>query len=138
MQQDDQAFVGGRGGLWTGRVLTILAALFFAFDGIAKLFKPAPVISATVGLGFPESEIVGIGVTLLICTALYVIPRTSTLGAVLLTGYLGGAIASKVRVHAPLFDICFAIVFAVFVWGGLWLRNPRLRTVLPLQPRTGT
>ncbi|HEY2037559.1 MAG TPA: DoxX family protein [Steroidobacteraceae bacterium] len=111
-----------------------MAVLFFAFDGVMKLVKPTPVITATVGLGFPESEIVGIGVTLLICTALYAIPRTSVLGAVLLTGYIGGAIASKVRIHAPLFDICFAIAFAAFVWGGLWLRNPRLRTILPLQP----
>lgn len=138
MQNGDQAAPAGRGWLWTGRVLSALAILFFALDGVMKLFKPTPVITATVGLGFPENEIVGIGVTLLICTALYLIPRTSILGAVLLTGYLGGAIASKVRIHAPLFDICFAIVFAAFVWGGLWLRNPRLRTILPLQPRPGT
>jgi DoxX-like protein len=138
MQQGDQAFPAGRAWLWAGRVLSTLAILFFALDGVMKLFKPTPVITATVGLGFPENEIVGIGITLLICTALYVIPRTSIFGAVLLTGYLGGAIASKVRIHAPLFDICFAIVFAALVWGGLWLRNPRLRTILPLQPRTGT
>ncbi|HEV2267917.1 MAG TPA: DoxX family protein [Steroidobacteraceae bacterium] len=134
MQQDDQASPAGRGWLWTGRVLSILAILFFLFDGVAKLFKPAPVVTATVGLGFPESEIVGIGITLLICTLLYALPRTSILGAVLLTGYLGGAVAAKVRIHAPLFDIVFAIVFAAFVWGGLWLRNPRLRSILPLQP----
>lgn len=132
MQNGDQASSKGRGWLWTGRVLSTLAALFFALDGLMKLFKPTPVIAATVGLGFPETEIVGIGITLLICTVLYVIPRTSILGAVLLTGYLGGAIASKVRIHAPLFDISFAIVFAALVWGGLWLRNPRVRTMLPL------
>lgn len=134
MQQSNQTIPGGRGGLWTGRVLSSLATLFFVFDGVAKLFKPAPVVTATVGLGFPESEIVGIGITLLICTALYVIPRTSILGAVLLTGYLGGAIASKVRIHAPLFDVCFAVAFAGFVWAGLWLREERLRAVFPLQP----
>jgi hypothetical protein len=133
MQQDDQRVLGGRGGLWTGRVFSTLAVLFFVMDGVMKLFKPPVVVTATVGLGFPESEIVGIGVTVLICTALYAIPRTSILGAVLLTGYLGGAIASKVRIHAPLFDICFAVVFAAFVWGGLWLRNPRLQAILPLQ-----
>ena len=133
MQQDHQVSAPGAGGLWTGRVLSGLAILFFLFDGVAKLFKPAVVVTATVGLGFPEGEIVGIGVTLLICTALYIFPRTSILGAVLLTGYLGGAIASKVRIHAPTFDIGFAIVFAAIVWGGLWLRNPRLRTILPLQ-----
>lgn len=134
MQQDHQTAAPGRGVLWTGRVLSGLAILFFLFDGVAKLFKPAVVVTATVGLGFPESEIVGIGITLLICTLLYVFPRTSILGAVLLTGYLGGAIASKVRIHAPAFDICFAIIFAAIVWGGLWLRNPRLRAILPLQP----
>lgn len=134
MQQGDQASALGKGWVWTGRVLSALAILFFLFDGVAKLFKPAVVVTATVGLGFPESEIVGIGITALICTALYMLPRTSILGAVLLTGYLGGAIASKVRIHAPLFDIGFAIVFAGFIWGGLWLRNARLRTLLPLQP----
>jgi hypothetical protein len=133
MQQTDQAFRRSKGWLWTGRAFSTVAALFFVFDGVAKLFKPAPVIKATVGLGFPPSEIVGIGITALICTALYVIPRTSTLGAVLLTGYLGGAIASKVRIHAPLFDICFAITFAALIWGGLWLRSPRVRALLPLQ-----
>ena len=133
MQQDDQAFPAGKGWLWTGRVLSTLATLFFLFDGVMKLFKPAVVVMATEGLGFPESEIVGIGIKVLICTAFYVIPRTSILGAVLLTGYLGGAIASKVRIHAPLFDICFALVFAAIVWGGLWLRNPRLRTIFPVE-----
>lgn len=133
MQQVDQVVPGSKGWLWTGRVFSTLAVLFFVMDGVMKLFKPAVVVTATVGLGFPESEIVGIGVILLICTALYAMPRTSILGAVLLTGYLGGAIASKVRIHAPLFDVCFAVIFAAFVWGGLWLRNPRLQAILPLQ-----
>lgn len=132
MQQNEQAG-SAKGSLWAGRVFSTLAILFFAMDGVMKLFKPEVVVKATIGLGFPESEIVGIGITALICTALYLIPRTSILGAVLLTGYLGGAIASKVRIHAPLFDICFALVFAAFIWGGLWLRNPRLRALLPLQ-----
>jgi len=118
--------------LWTGRVLSGLAILFFLMDGIMKLFKPAVVVNATLGLGYPESEIVGIGVVALICIALYAVPRTAILGAILLTGYLGGAIASKVRIDSPLFDIVFALVFALFIWGGLWLRNPRLRALLPL------
>jgi DoxX-like protein len=134
MQQTEQVSSGGKGALWAGRVLSTLAVLFFVMDGVMKLFKPSFVVTATIGLGFPESEIVGIGIALLICTALYAVPRTAILGAVLLTGYLGGAIASKVRIHAPLFDICFAVVFAAFVWGGLWLRNQRLRAILPLQP----
>lgn len=117
--------------LWTGRVLSGLVILFFAFDGVMKLFKPAVVVNATVALGYPESEIVGIGVAALACTLLYAIPRTAVLGAILLTGYLGGAIASKVRIDAPLFDIVFALVFAAFVWGGLVLRDPKLRALLP-------
>ena len=119
--------------LWTGRGFSGLAILFFLFDGIMKLVKPAVVVSSTVALGYPESEIVGIGVTVLACTVLYAVPRTSVLGAILLTGYLGGAIASKVRIDASLFDTIFALVFAAFVWGGLYLREPRLRTLLPLR-----
>ena len=133
MLQGEPTSLDGKGWVWSGRVLSMLAVLFFVLDGVMKLFKPSFVVTATIGLGFPESEIVAIGITLLICTALYAIPRTSVLGAVLLTGYLGGAIASKVRIHAPLFDIYFAAVFAALVWVGLWLRNPRLRSILPVQ-----
>ena len=119
--------------LWTGRIFTGLAILFFLFDGIMKLVQPLPVVTATVSLGFPASEILGIGVVLLLSTVLYAVPRTATFGAILLTGYLGGAIASKVRIEAPLFDIVFALVFAMFVWGGLYLREPRLRALLSLR-----
>jgi hypothetical protein len=116
-------------------VLSGLAILFFLLDGVMKLIKPVEVVQATVGLGYPEGVITGLGVVLLACTLLYALPRTAVLGAVLLTGYLGGAIASKVRIGAPLFDIVFALVFATFVWGGLLLREPRLRTLIPLRRR---
>jgi len=119
--------------LWAGRVVSGLVIALFLLDGVMKLVKPAVVVSSTVALGYPESEIVGIGVALLVSTAAYAIPRISVLGAVLLTGYLGGAIASKVRIDAPLFDICFALVFAALIWGGLILREPRLRALLPLR-----
>jgi len=119
--------------LWTGRVFSGLVILFFLLDGVMKLVKPAVVVSSTVALGYPASEIVGIGVALLVSTAAYAVPRTSFLGAILLTGYLGGAIASKVRIDAPLFDICFAFAFGALLWGGLILREPRLRALLPLR-----
>jgi DoxX-like protein len=116
--------------LWTGRIISGIAALFLVWDGVMKLLRPAFVVKATRELGYPESEIVGIGVVLLTCTLLYLIPRTSILGAVLLTGYLGGAIASQVRAEASWFNVVFAFVFACLVWGGLWMRDVRVRELL--------
>ena len=121
-----------RAQLWTGRVISGFVALFLAWDGLMKLSKPAFVVKATLELGYPESEIVGIGVVLLICTLLYVVPRTSILGAIFLTGYLGGAIASQVRAQQSWFNVVFAFVFGCLVWVGLWLRNTRVRNFLPL------
>lgn len=116
--------------LWSGRIISGLAVAFFAMDGAMKLAKPDVVVKATRDLGYPESQIVGIGLTLLVCTLVYVIPRTSILGAILLTGYLGGAIASQVRVQAAVFNVVFAFTFACLVWIGLWLRNARVRRFL--------
>ena len=116
--------------LWTGRILSAIAVLFCLMDGGMKLFKPPFVVAATVQLGYPESSIVGIGVILLACTALYAIPRTAILGAILLTGYLGGAVASNVRAGTGAFNTLFPIVFAAVVWGGLWLRDRRLSGLL--------
>jgi len=95
-----------------------------------KLVKPPVVVQATMQLGYPESCIVGIGVTLLVCTLLYIVPRTSTLGAVLLTGYLGGAVASNVRAAMPVFNILFPLIIAGLFWGGLWFRDLRVRNFL--------
>jgi len=116
--------------LWAGRIMSGLAALFLLWDGVMKLLKPAVVVKATRDLGYPESDIVGIGLVLLACTLLYLFPRTSILGAILLTGYLGGAIASQVRAEASWFNVVFAFVFACLVWGGLWLRDVRVRDFL--------
>lgn len=122
--------------LWTGRALSTLATLFLLMDAVVKPVKPAPVIEGTIELGYPESAITGIGVTLLICTILYIVPRTSILGVILLTGYLGGAIATHVRIENPLFThTLFPIYVAAFLWGGLYLREPRLRELLPLKMR---
>ena len=89
---------GAKSLTWAGRVMSALPILFLSADGIAKLIKPVQVVEATVKLGYPESVIFGLGVVLLICTIIYAIPRTSVLGAILLTGYLGGATATHVRV----------------------------------------
>jgi len=116
--------------IWRGRILSTLAALFLVFDGALKLVKPPVVVQATLQLGYAESAILGIGVTLLACTLLYAVPRTSSLGAVLLTGYLGGAVASNVRAAMPIFNVVFPFVVAVLLWGGLWLRDLRVRNLL--------
>lgn len=121
-----------RGTLWAGRFISGLPALFLLVDGAMKLVKPAPVVEATVRLGYPESTIVPIGVVLIVCTILYLIPRTAVLGAILLTAYLGGAVATHVRAGEPVFSIVFAIVFGVLLWLGIYLRNPTLRLLVPL------
>jgi len=123
--------------IWLSRLMVGVSSLFFILDGVMKLFKPSFVVSATTELGYPEATIIGIGVTLLVCTALYLVPRTAILGAVLITGYLGGAIASKVRVEAPVFDFVFAIALGALVWGGLWLRDTRLRELFPWRSDDG-
>jgi hypothetical protein len=119
--------------LWAGRITSALPALFLLLDGVAKLVKPAPVVEATVRLGYPESIILGLGMLLLACLAVYVIPRTAILGAILLTGYLGGAVATHVRVGDDLFPAFFPVIVGVLLWGGLFLRDARLRALLPLR-----
>jgi hypothetical protein len=109
-----------------------LPALFLLVDGAMKLVKPETVVKATVELGYPESVIFPLGVVLLICTVLYLIPQCSVLGAILLTGYLGGAVATHVRVGGGMFPICFPIVLGALLWGGLFLRERRVRALIPL------
>lgn len=116
--------------LWAGRIVSGLAVLFLLWDGVMKLLKPGFVVKATRELGYPESDIVWIGTVLLVCTLFYLFPRTSIVGAILLTGYLGGAIASQVRIQASWFNVVFAFVFSCLVWGGLWLRDLRVRDFL--------
>jgi hypothetical protein len=119
--------------LWAGRVVSGLCVLFLLADGVAKLFMPPPVVEACAELGLPESAVPGIGVVLIACTVMYALSRTSVLGAVLLTGYLGGAVATHVRVGGPAFPVVFAAAFGVLVWVGLYLREPRLHALLPLR-----
>jgi hypothetical protein len=112
--------------------------LFLGLDAIAKLAKPAPVVQGTVILGYQESVLLGLGIVLLACTVLYAIPRTAVLGAILLTGYLGGAVATHVRVADPLFThTLFPVYVGVLVWGGVFLREPRLRELVPLRRKVG-
>jgi len=107
-----------------------LPALFLAVDGVMKLAAPAPVTESMLELGYPDRLTAGIGILLLACLAAYLYPRTSALGAVLLTGYLGGAVATHVRVEAGLFPIFFPIVLGALLWGGLFLRDDRLRALV--------
>ena len=120
-------------GVWAGRIVSWLPALFLLLDGVAKLFKPAPVIEGTVKLGYSESVIIPLGIVLIACTVLYLIPRTAVLGAILLTGYLGGAVATHVRVGDGIFPVAFGITFGVLVWLGVYLRDARLRELVPLR-----
>ena len=129
----DDARVISKSQLWAGRVISGFVVLFLAWDGVMKLLKPAMVVRATRDLGYPESDIVGIGIVLMACTLLYLFPRTSVLGAILLTGYLGGAISSQIRAEQSSFNVVFASVFGCLTWAGLWLRDTRLRKCLPLQ-----
>jgi len=115
---------------WTGRALSGFAAIFLLMDGAMKLGKPAVVVEATRQLGYPESDIVGIGILLLVCTVLYVVPRASILGAILLTGYLGGAVASQIRVGNGWFNVIFPVILSALIWSGLWLRDTRVRRLL--------
>ena len=118
--------------LWAGRIISGLAVAFLLFDTIIKVLELAPAVEGTVRLGYPPSAVLGIGVVELACLVLYVIPRTSILGAILLTGYLGGAIASQVRVGNPLFThTLFPIYVAALIWGGLFLRDERVRALVP-------
>jgi|SRR5688572_6316834 hypothetical protein len=116
---------------WIGRILSGIVIVFLLVDTLGKLIKVGPVIEGTLKLGYPESAVVPLGLLLLGGIVLYAIPRTSVLGAIYLTGFLGGAVATHFRVGSPLFThVLFAVYVALFVWGGLALRNPRLLSLL--------
>lgn len=118
----------------TGRILSGIAVLFLLVDGVAKLLQVQPVIDGTLQLGYPRDIVFSLGVILLSCLLAYIVPRTSVLGALLLTGYLGGAVATHARLEHPLFShTLFPIYVGLFIWGGLVLRDERLRTFLPVR-----
>jgi hypothetical protein len=120
--------------LWAGRIMSGLVIVFLLFDGAIKLVPLDVVITTSEQLGIPGHLSRTLGVLTLICVLLYAIPATSVLGAVLMTGYLGGAIYVHLRAGSPLFShLMFGVYLALLMWGGLWLREPRLRALFPLR-----
>ena len=119
--------------LWTGRTISSLVVLFLLFDGITKVVKERHVLQAAAELGYSADAMVAIGMLLVACTVVYVIRRTAVLGAVLLTGYLGGAVEANVHVGHPLFECIFPVIFGILVWVGLFLRELRLGVLLPVR-----
>lgn len=116
---------------WVGRIISGLALLFLAMDAVIKLLQLAPAVDATVQLGYPAQLVLALGVLELACIAIYALPQTSVLGAILLTGYLGGAIASHLRGGSDLFSIIFPLLLGALLWAGLFVRDRRLRALLP-------
>jgi hypothetical protein len=135
MQSDQTTFVSKKK-IWTGRILSGIVVLFLIFDSVTKLITIKPVVEGMRQLGYPVPLAPVIGSILLICVILYVIPRTAPLGAILLTGYLGGAVASQLRIGMPLFSYTLAPIYvAVLAWAGLYLRDSRVRTLLAPRAR---
>ncbi|HME80936.1 MAG TPA: DoxX family protein [Candidatus Eremiobacteraceae bacterium] len=119
--------------VWTGRVLTVLSVLFLLFDAVAHIMQPGPVVDAMGRLDFPMNLSAGVGILEIACVLIYAIPRTAVLGAVLLTGYLGGATAIQLRAGSPLFEVLFPIIMGVLVWAGILLRERRLWAFIPVR-----
>jgi hypothetical protein len=120
--------------IWTGRILSGLAVLFLIFDATIKVLRLQPAIEGTAQLGYPTSVVLPIGIIQVVCLIVYLIPRTTVLGAVLWTGYLGGAIATHVRLGNPLLTHqLFPIIIAALLWAGPWLSDPRVRALLPIR-----
>ena len=121
------------GRIWAGWMITGLTAAFMLFDAGGKFAKPKPVVDAFVRTGWPIHLASTVGAILLVCTALYLVPATSVLGAILLSAYLGGAVATNLRLENPLLThTLFPVYFGVLSWVGLWLREPRLEALFPL------
>jgi len=133
MQSSIQTVPVSNKAFWAGRIMSGLVVLFLIFDGVVKVLNLAPAVEGTTQLGYPESLVPGIGILELICVAVYVIPRTAMLGAILLTGYLGGAVATQVRAGSDLFSVVFPVIIGLLLWGGLFLLDHRLRALIPLR-----
>lgn len=117
-----------------GLVCTAIVALFLAFDTLLKVLRLAPAVEGTAGLGYPTESVMWIGLIQLVCLVLYLVPRTAVLGALLMTGYLGGAVATHVRISNPLLThTLFPVYVGLILWGGLYLREERLRALVPFR-----
>jgi len=130
---ENSAVRAGKGRRITGTVLTTLASLFLLFDAVGKVMLPPQVTDAFVRLGIPIGVSMTIAVMLFVCILFYAIPRTAVFGAVLLTGFLGGAVAIQLRAGSPVFETTFPIIFAIVVWAGIYLRECRLTQVFPIR-----
>ena len=134
MQSTAQTTSVSKAALWASYIIGALVVLFLLFDAVIKVLKLSVAVEGTTTLGYPESVIVPLGILQLICLVIYLLPQTSVLGAVLLTGYLGGAIATHVRIGNPLFShILFPVYIGILIWVALYLRNPKVRALLPFQ-----
>src|ERR1700681_580734 len=123
----------GKGMYWTGVVMSVIPSLMLLMASVMSLSKSAQALQGMAQFGYPENAITAIGAACLVSTVLYIIPRTAVLGAILLTGYLGGAVATHVRVGEGWCPTLFPVVFGALLWGGLYLRDERLRALLPLR-----
>jgi hypothetical protein len=118
---------------WTGRIISVLCVLFFFFDAITKIIRAAPAMEGSIQIGWPREMVQGIGIVLLACSILYLIPRTPILGAILLTGYLEGAASIMMRAGMLGHPYFFPIVFGILIWAGLFMRDESLRPFIPLK-----
>ena len=130
MQSVTQTYSVSKKMLWAGYVIGALPVLLLLMSAVMKLIKPPPVVEGFAHLGLPESLALGLGILELACTVAYLIPQTSVLGAILLTGYLGGATVTHLRVGDPFF---MPVILGILIWGGLYLRDARLRALIPLR-----
>ena len=133
MQLSTQAVPASQKMVWAGRIISALTILFLLFDSIIKMLELAPAVEATTQLGYAETLVFGIGIIELASLVLYMIPQTSVLGAILLTGHLGGAVATQMRAGSDLFSVVFPIIIGLLLWGGLFTRDNRLRSLIPLR-----
>jgi len=137
MQPETRVTLASARMIWTGRILSTVAVLFLLFDSVIHIMKPVPVVEAFNQLGLPLHLAMPLGFVELLCIIVYVLPRSRMLGAILLTGYLGGAVATHVRVGNPVFETIFPVIIGSLIWGGLYLRDGRLRECFAAESVTG-